>query len=257
MSLVSIVIVNYNHPECITICTNSIANCTSKNDGLKYEVIVVDNGSNIDTVNQLRHLKDQGLIDKLLLEPVNHFFSEGNNIGVRNADPKADYVLLLNSDVGFVHPDWLQKMVAWMEGRAEHTPNIWGTMPTVVKPGPLDIVSFGWSYDENVQPSKARPEGFCCMFRKSKWQEMSPDFPYYWGFEEMVANVVRGGARCGVCWNYAKYLIHREQGSDANSVKHEIQNKRTPDMQTWYAGLEIETLDFTLGPFEHSSYLEW
>jgi hypothetical protein len=65
------------------------------------------------------------------------------------------------------------------------------------------------------------------------------------------------GARCGVLWNYAKYLIHREQGSGGKAIGSTIVNKRAPDMTTWYQGLEIETLDFALGENEHSTYREW
>lgn len=253
MMLVSIVIVNYNHPECIDICTHSLKLTT----GISYEVVVVDNGSGPETLAKLQELKDGGFIDTLVLNAENHMFSEGNNIGVRHASPESEYVLLLNSDVGIIRGDWLEKMIAWMEGTAKYEPNIWGLKPTVVQPGPFDIISFGWSHDANILPGLCRPEGFCCMFRKTKWRDMSPDFPYYYGFEEMVGNVVRDGARCGVLWNYAKYFIHREQGSGGKGIANQIVNRRTPDIGGWFAGLNIETLDFTLGVDEHSSYLEW
>lgn len=249
--MVSIIILSYNSTRVIEICLNTLT--ITEGD---YEVIVVDNGSTPDVVAALQEFKAQGLIDKLILEPVNHMFSEGNNIGVRNSSPEAEYVLLLNSDVAFLRPDWMQKQIAWMEGTATYEPTVWNFYPTQPSSGPRDIVSIGWSHDGAVEPSHARPEGWCCMFRKSVWQDLSPDFPWHYGFEEMIAKVVRGGARIGLLFNYAKYLVHAEGGSGKGHGV-DIVNRRTPDIPGWFAGLNIETLDFTLGENEHQSYLQW
>lgn len=249
---VSIIILNHNHPQIINICLRTL----TITEGVDYEVVVVDNGSDRHTVDALKQHKKEGRIDKLILETKNHMFSEGNNIGVRNSDPESEYILLLNSDVGFRRGDWLLKLLAWMEGTAEHTPAVWNLKPTVPEPGPKDIISCGWSHDASVLPSMARPEGWCLLIRRSVWQEMSPDFPWLYGIDEAVGKMMRAGAKCGVLWNYAKYLIHREGGSEARKVP-EVVNKRTPDIAGWLGGLNIETLDFTLGPDEHDTYLDW
>lgn len=249
--LVSIVVLNYNHPEVITVCLDRLTLTTE----IPYEVVVVDNGSTSDTVAVLRQFKDVGLIDTLVEEPVNHFFSEGNNIGVRNSDPGSEYILLLNSDVAVVRGEWLTKLLAWMNGTAEYRPSLWASKPTQPSPGPRDIVSAGWSHDVNVE-GRVRPEGWCCMIRRSVWREISPDFPFHYGFEEMIAATVRAGAKCGVLFNYAPYLIHREGGT-GKAVAGSIVNKREPDMAGWFSGLVIESLDFTLGDDEHSTYLDW
>jgi glycosyltransferase involved in cell wall biosynthesis len=249
---VSIVILNYNHPELITKCLETMC-MTSDVD---YEVVVVDNGSDAATVECLKRFESMGWITKLVLNTTNKWFSEGNNIGVANTNPESKYILLLNSDVAFLRPDWLSKMIAWMEGVPDTEPSVWGFKPTVPTAGPRDIVSIGWSYDENL-PSKARPEGWCLMFRRKAWREFSPDFPHYYGIEEAVAKSIREGNKAGVLFNYANYLVHREQGSEAHKIKHLIHNKRQPDMKAWYSGLNVETLDFTLGEWEHDSYLAW
>ena len=83
---------------------------------------------------------------------------------------------------------------------------------------------------------------------------MSPDFPFHYGFEEMVTSVIREGARCGVLFNYAPYVVHREGGSGKST---EIVNRREPDLPAWFSGINIETLDFTLGEDEHDTYMEW
>lgn len=254
MPQVSIVILNYNHPEIIDICLRSLAQTEGD-----YEVIVVDNGSESESVEALRGHEAEGRIDKLVLATENHYFSEGNNIGVRHADPESEYILLLNSDVGFLRPDWLQKQIGWMEGTTVSVPSIWGLMPTRVEPGPFDIVSIGWSHDSTIE-GHARPEGWCVMWRRPYWREFSPDFPFFYGYEEALASAGRDGARIGVLFNYAPYMVHKEGGSGKGQ---QITNTREPDFPTWFRGVKIETLDFTLdcpncpGPIEHLSYMNW
>jgi GT2 family glycosyltransferase len=249
---VSIVILNYYHPEVIEKCLRTLT-CT---EGVEYEVIVVDNGSDEPTKQALRGFKAEGLIDTLVENPTNAMFSEGNNIGVRHSNPESEFILLLNSDVAFLgRPEWLTKVIGWMEGTTKYWPAIWDFKPTQPSPGPRDIVSVGWSHDANVVPGNARPEGWCLLIRRSVWQDMSPDFPWHYGLDEMIGKVVRAGAKCGVLFNYAPYLVHREGGS--GKTKIEIQNKRVPDIAGWLSGIDIETLDFTLGPDEHDSYLCW
>lgn len=249
---VSIIIINYNNPHIIDRCLTTLA----ITEGVDYEVVVVDNGSTVDGTRALleRH-RAAGNITRLVLEEQNHFFSGGNNIGVAASNPEAPYVLLLNSDVAFLRPDWLTKQLAWMEGTAEYTPSVWGMQPTVPEPGPKDIISIGWSHDASVEPGHARPEGWCCLMRREHYVGMSTDLPWHGGFEEMVANQVRAGAKCGLLCQYAAYLVHREGGSGTPAVGHI--DKRAAHMSDLFRGLHIETLDFTLGPNEHDSYLIW
>lgn len=256
MPQVSIIILSYNHPEVIDVCLRTLMQTEGS-----YEVVVVDNGSDDATIAALAEHLEAGRINTLVLEPVNHMFSEGNNIGVRRSDPDSEFILLLNSDVGFLRPDWLSKLIGWAEGTTVATPTIWASHPTIASPGPRDIVSCGWSHDSNVD-GHARPEGWCCLIRREWWREMSPDFPFLYGFEEAIMQSVREGAKMGVLWNYAKYMIHREGGSGKSQP---IQNTREPDLEAWFKGLEVETLDFTLdcwsgacgGPLEHQSYMNW
>lgn len=249
--LVSIVILNYNHPEVINICLRTLA----MTEGVDYEVVVVDNGSDPGVPDILRQHQAEGRITTLVTETTNHYFSEGNNIGVRHTNPESSYVLLLNSDVAFQRSDWLAKVLAWMDGTAIYWPALWDLHPTVPDPGPRDIVSVGWSHDTNVQPGRIRPEGWCCLIRRQWWRDLSPDFPWHNGFEEMIANTVRAGAKAGVLSQYAPYLIHREGGSKLAS--RPAVDTRVSDIAGWFAGLRIESLDFTLGPNEHDSYLVW
>lgn len=252
---VSIIVLNYGDPSIIDVCLRRLDILTQ---GVDYEVVVVDNTGLPDRIPQvepqlLRH-RDEGRIDKLIFNDTNRFFSGGNNDGVAASDPGSKYLLFLNSDVAVVHQLWLTSLLNWIEGRATPRPSPWAFKPTQVRPGPLDILSAGWSHDANVQPSMARPEGFCLMIRRSVWRPFDEAFPWHYGWEHTVSEMIRDGSRCGVLFNYAPYLIHRE-GASGGAVG--FVNDGTPDLGKWFAGLNVETLDFTLGPDEHSSYLEW
>lgn len=249
---VSIIILNYKSPEIIDVCLRQL----QITEDVDYEVVVVDNGSGQADVKILERYVEEGKITTLVAEPVNHLFSEGNNIGVRHSNPDSEFILLLNSDVAVIHPQWLVKLIAWMEGTIEYKPSVWGLTPTTPTAGPKDIISAGWAHDVTVVPSQARPEGFCCLFRRTVWRDLSPDFPWLYGFEEAVAISVRNGARCGVLSQYPPYLIHRE-GASGRIVAGSIVEGRIPDIASWYRGLWIETCDFSLGPNEHGSYLQW
>jgi GT2 family glycosyltransferase len=91
---VSIIIVNYNSPELLTRCVNSIdkfVNVVSK------EVIVVDNNSKDE---QLDYLENKFSYVRSIRLTENLGFGQANNIGVKNA--KSEVVLLLNSDTEFI-----------------------------------------------------------------------------------------------------------------------------------------------------------
>lgn len=89
MLQVSIIIVNYNTPQLVIDCVNSIVNNSS---GIDYEIIVVDNHS-ID--NSIEYLSKDSRIH-LIVSPKNGGFGYGNNLGMRVA--KGKYFFLLNSD---------------------------------------------------------------------------------------------------------------------------------------------------------------
>jgi GT2 family glycosyltransferase len=248
--LVSIVILSYFHPEITNICLRTL----QITEDVDYEVVVVDNGSDTETVEALHRHRDAGRITTLIEESNNWLFSEGNNIGVRNTDPESKYILLLNSDVAFMRPDWLTKQLAWMEGTIKYEPSVWNLYPAQPDPGPRDIVSIGWSHDANVE-GRARPEGWCCLYRREVWQDMSQDFLWLYGLDEQITLAARAGAKVGVLSQYSTYLIHLEGGS-SNGPKA-FPDTREPDLTGWYNGVQIETLDFELGPNEHNSYLVW
>lgn len=91
---VSIIIVNYRTPVLTQACVDSIYSHTKSVD---FEVIVVDNYSGDDSVEQLE--KDKRI--KLIKSSTNGGFGYGNNLGMKIAQGK--YFFLLNSDTLLVN----------------------------------------------------------------------------------------------------------------------------------------------------------
>ncbi len=89
--LLSILIVDYNTPEMLARCLDSIARHLH---GVAKEVVVVDNGSRQDRVLTIDEAR-WGFARRIRL-PVNVGFGKGNNAGA--AECRGDVLLLLNPD---------------------------------------------------------------------------------------------------------------------------------------------------------------
>lgn len=103
---VSIVVLNYNKPALCYQCINSIWLNTSKH---KYEIILVDNGSDIDAFASLLPLSVAATLVRI---PENCYFGEGNNIGFEQA--KGRFVVFLNNDVE-VTENWLSPLISYLQ----------------------------------------------------------------------------------------------------------------------------------------------
>jgi O-antigen biosynthesis protein len=103
---VSIVILNFNRSSLTAACLRALwANTT----GRRYEIIVVDNGSEPKELALLEQVYGDF---QLLRLPTNRFFCEGNNLGVEASRGK--YIVLLNNDV-FVTEHWLEPLIDTLE----------------------------------------------------------------------------------------------------------------------------------------------
>jgi glycosyltransferase involved in cell wall biosynthesis/GT2 family glycosyltransferase len=99
---VSILVVNWNASSLTLECIRQIWMNT---ESIKYEIIVVDNGSSPYELGGLRNLGD-GV--RLIELGCNRFFGEANNIAAEAA--RGRYLCLLNNDA-FVQPGWLTALV--------------------------------------------------------------------------------------------------------------------------------------------------
>jgi GT2 family glycosyltransferase len=107
--LVSIVTINYEHPDVTCALLESLRHISYPN----IEVIVVDNASVKD---------DPAIISRLYPEAVfiqskeNLGFAGGNNLGIRQA--KGEYIMLLNNDTE-VDPGFIEPLVEKLESNPE------------------------------------------------------------------------------------------------------------------------------------------
>src|SRR3989337_3855070 len=98
----SVIIVNWNTKKLLEDCLRSIFKFTKD---IKFEVIVVDNGSKDGSQAMVKEKFPQV---KLILNKDNLGFTKANNQGIKVA--KGKYVLLLNSDTYLIENS-LSKLV--------------------------------------------------------------------------------------------------------------------------------------------------
>ena len=98
---VSILIVNWNAAALTMDCIRQVWAVT---EGLRYEIVIADNGSVEAEIKPLRYL---GAGVRLIEIGCNRFFGEANNIAAEAA--KGRFICFLNNDA-FVEVGWLQKL---------------------------------------------------------------------------------------------------------------------------------------------------
>ena len=106
----SIIIVSWNTKKLLDDCLESIYKFTS---GLKFEVLVVDNGSEDGSGDMVKKKFPK---TKLILNKKNLGFSKANNQGIKKA--KGQYIFLLNSDTYLVENSF-KKLLTNIKSRSK------------------------------------------------------------------------------------------------------------------------------------------
>lgn len=99
----SIIILNYNGKDFLPDCLSSVLKLNYPQD--RYEVILVDNASNDESVNYVR--RNFPTVEVLALDK-NYGFTGGNNKGTEIAE--GEVLVFLNNDT-VVDKDWLSQLV--------------------------------------------------------------------------------------------------------------------------------------------------
>jgi len=97
----TVIIVNWNTKKLLQACLNSVL---QKTRGIKYEIIVVDNGSTDGSAALVRQFKKV----KLVANKKNLGFAAANNQAIKKA--RGEYLVLLNSDT-LLENNALKKLV--------------------------------------------------------------------------------------------------------------------------------------------------
>lgn len=110
MPQLSIIIVSYNTAAVTTQCIKSIL-AAQKHHPCDIEILVVDNASSDDSVEQIRLIKDPSI--RLLPQKRNLGFGKANNRALSHA--RGEYILFLNSDTLVASLD-LPSLLDYMHG---------------------------------------------------------------------------------------------------------------------------------------------
>ncbi len=114
MPKVSIIIVNYNGSDLTIDCLRAIEEQSFKD----FEVIIVENGSSDNSINEIRKFLEMSTLNPVKLIPLNgnSGFAGGNLAGL--AYTEAEYIALLNNDT---EPgrEWIDNLVRVMEARPD------------------------------------------------------------------------------------------------------------------------------------------
>lgn len=168
----SIVILSYNQLHYTKQCLESIRQYTTD---VEYELIVVDNGSDQETVDYLVSQSDL----KLILNKENLGFAGGCNQGIKAA--VGNYIMLLNNDT-LVTQKWLYNMIQLLNEREEI--GMTGPMTNATVGKQMIPVSYGddmqamQKFAANIANSQAKPwrtlrlVAFCILIRREVFDEI-------------------------------------------------------------------------------------
>ena len=102
--IVTVIILNYNGKDTVEKCLTSVLSQDYKD----YEVVVVDNSSNDDSLFILKRYTTR--IKRLLANSENIGYPAGMNLGAANASNKSQFLAFITQDV-VLPPNWISKMV--------------------------------------------------------------------------------------------------------------------------------------------------
>ena len=145
----SIIILNYNGRHFLKECLHSVLKQSYEN----YQVIFVDNASSDGSVEFVKDRYAEMIISKrlkIMLNDKNYGFSEGNNIGIKEAlkDREIKYIVTLNNDT-VVDGNFLGKLIEC----AKRHKKAGSVMPKMIwSLNPRLIDSAGILYSKNTLP---------------------------------------------------------------------------------------------------------
>jgi GT2 family glycosyltransferase/glycosyltransferase involved in cell wall biosynthesis len=102
---VSIIVISYNNLKYTKLCLESIINNTSYP---KYEIIIVDNASDRETVAYLEQFQSNNNHISVIFNKENLGFSKANNQGFEKSS--GEYIVFLNNDT-IVTPGWVHRLL--------------------------------------------------------------------------------------------------------------------------------------------------
>ncbi len=205
----SIIMLNLNTSDYTEETINSIQHHT----GYPYELIIVDNGSNDKSMDVLKRLKKNKMIDKIVTSNKNLGFAGGNNLGAKEAT--GDYICFINNDV-IVSPKWLTKLIDVFKD--EKTGAVGPVSNNV---GGLEFpqrVSFT-NEKEGIIEEIPRLSGFCIVLRKKVFDKIGGwddrFFPGFFEDDDLCIRLQEEGYNLKYCGN--SFIHHKMQSTFAKN----------------------------------------
>ncbi|VVB85591.1 Glycosyltransferase AglE [uncultured archaeon] len=111
--MLSIIIPAYNAENTIL---NTLKSVVSQKTGFEFEIIVMDNGSKDSTVEVTESFLSNYLSHfKVIKNPKNLGLAGSINAGVKESDPKNNFVMILHSDIVLTDNKWLDKLIPYLK----------------------------------------------------------------------------------------------------------------------------------------------
>ena len=181
---ISILMLTYNAPEYVLESIIGVNEARKRTENL--ELVVLDNNSEPPTKELLQRLKEDHLIDVLVLNPRNDLFAKGNNLASQYARKDATHYLLLNSDIKVCDPECFNKLIE-------------------IHPKEGGISSLGAVISEPI-----RADGYCLLIDKYLYDKYRLDesFEWWWSITKLQSQVLAEGLKIRAVKNHEKYLHH-------------------------------------------------
>lgn len=254
--LVSIIIPSKDHPENIRRCTESLLQTVHpERDGLRYEIIVVDNGSSPENRSKVNEILINASTSEAAPrcrcfyreEPFS--FSRMCNRGAKEA--QGELLLFLNDDTRAIRPGWLSRMVScammpqvgcvgakllYPEGMRRKTPLIQHCGVVNTRMGPVHKLarmpdSYGYFLDYNHGVRRViAVTGACLLIRRVIFREIggfSEELPVAFNDVDLCYTLYEKGYD-NLCCNDAP-LMHYEsfsRGDDSEDISKMVRLSR-------------------------------
>jgi len=200
MPKVSVVVLSWNAVEKTLDCLNSILQTDYEN----FEIILVDNGSQIETVDKLKEIYKNNDKIKLIFNEKNLGSAEGRNVGFRNSSENSKYVAFFDNDT-IIPKEYIGQLVETME-KNDEIMGVNGAFADFSEGYPnknttLTLVSFDAPYFDDELKNKSVREavaltGSGCVYNKKFVASKPFEEDYFFGGEEVYLGLLvylRGG----------------------------------------------------------------
>ncbi len=215
---ISFIVPVYNNFDITKACISSLRESLPK---IEYEIIIVDDSSDISVSRKLESLEGDRL--KLVRNPENFGYAKSNNVGARLAT--GTYLFLINNDLVF-KSGWLEPMLSALSSRKA---GIVGNVQIDAKTGEIDHSGFLFDgngalrHKRSKNPGKrysrfAAVTGACLALRRKTFIKLG-------GFDEKFEN---GCEDIDLCFK-AQQVGLKTLVANKSEILHHVSSTRSSD----------------------------